>query len=160
MTFANDLERGTFGEQLFELYCNQQGVECKDTRSNPDYWTVDIDFIVDGVNYEVKTDYWFNTTGNLAVEHQVIYKDGRKCKGWLHTTKADYIVYAIPPKNDSNNQLKGTLWFIKTEELRYITSEHYNKIKICDDGYKQIENYLIKPNTYPYVFYEVEVWEF
>lgn len=57
MTFSNDLKRGKFGEQLFEFYCSKKGIVLKDTRSNPDYQIMDIDYIADGVNCEVKTDY-------------------------------------------------------------------------------------------------------
>lgn len=66
-------------------------------------------------------------------------------------------MYAIPPREQSNINNRGTLFIINIEDLRYITSEHYNRTKICDDSYKTTECFLVNPDSYNYLFEKIEV---
>lgn len=134
--FDTQLERGKVGEAIVKRYFEQQGVELRDTRDDEEFWKEDVDFIMaDGLKYEVKTDYRFADTGNLALEDSITNYHG-KHKSWLWTSKADYFCFVDP------NQ-KGKFVAIKAKDLRHlVTTESFRKVN-KDDGYKFITLYLL-----------------
>ena len=136
MAFLQDKRRGKVGERIVKGYFEAIGAEIRDLSEESEYQAQDVDLIAaDGITYEVKTDYRFADTGNLALEDSITNYHGRH-KSWLWTSKADYFCFVDP------NQ-KGKFVAIKAEDLRHlVTTESFRKVT-KDDGYKFITLYLL-----------------
>ena len=83
--FLNDLENERF-ELLFAEYL---GKPYELSVGYFPFW----DIVKDNVRYEVKRDYYYNTTKNILVEQYFNLEKG--LKGWIYHTKADYLVVFI-----------------------------------------------------------------
>lgn len=135
-TFATDLERGKVGEQLVRQTFESLGYELKDVSDDEAFWVEDVDYLtVDGIKYEVKTDYKLESTGNLALESEVYYKNYYEFKdSWLWTSKADYFIF-VNPHNQS------CFYSIAAQELRHLARNEKLESYEKDGGYK--ETFLI-----------------
>ncbi len=142
MSFKEDLNRGKIGEQLFLDYCNEEGIEVKDVSNDYMYFDSDIDFITaDGNTYEIKTDYRFSETGNLAIELGAYYpKHFDYRDGWIYSSNAKNFVFVCPySKLMISISRKNLMFLLRTEKLER---------KEKDDGYKQIEIALLPYREY------------
>lgn len=136
-SFRRDLERGSIGEELVRDTFAALGYELKDTTKEEAYFVEDVDYIsADGIKYEVKTDYRFSDTGNLALESNVYIKDSSYYKSWLWTSKADYFIFVNPKDTEQ-------FYSIAAEDLRHIARTENLKMVEKDDGYKIIELLLL-----------------
>ena len=150
-TFNTDLKRGKVGEQLVKDTFSALGYEIKDVSDDSAFWIEDVDYITaDGFKYEVKTDYRLESTGNLALESAIYYKRTMEEKlSWLWTSKADYFIFVNP--HDTS-----CFYSIPSADLRHmVKSEHFRKVK-KDDGYKNIELYLLPLGNYLDCFEVIE----
>lgn len=142
-TFQEDLERGKIGEELVRKTFAAQGYELKDVSNDSDFWIQDVDYLTaDGIKYEVKTDYKLQSTGNLALESEVYYKNYYELKdSWLWTSKADYFVFVNP--HDTS-----CFYSIAAQDLRHLARteklERYEK----DGGYKTTSIILLPLGKY------------
>lgn len=123
--FYEDLKRGKVGEDIF-LAIHRNKV-LLDMRGDCYYQDNDIDFIVNGHTYEVKTDYRVNRTGQVAVEIKHVYNESNHVyRGWLYTTKAEFISYVDP--------VDRVTYTIKTSDLKELAEResktywHYNDL--------------------------------
>lgn len=111
----------------------------------------DVDFIsADGNKYEIKTDYRFQDTGNLALEASVYYKNSWEEKhSWFWNSEADYFIFVNPynTKEFYSIKAKDLRHLIKTENIRRIEK---------DDGYKIITLYLFPLGQYIDCFEVIE----
>lgn len=136
MGFKQDKKRGKVGEAIVRNYFDLLGAEIRDTSEDEGFQAQDVDIIAaDGITYEIKTDYRFSETGNLALEDCVTNAFGT-FKSWLWTSKADYFCFVNP--NQPNRFVA-----ISAVDLRHIVEfEHLRKVT-KDDGYKLITLYLL-----------------
>lgn len=95
ITFLGEMKKGQLGEELFIDFLNRHNFNFEDLRYNIDFQELDIDFFVEDKYFEVKTDYKIRNTGNVVIELMNI-RDGFKCSGWFHKTKADNLVIIDP----------------------------------------------------------------
>lgn len=87
--FERQKEIGREGEEIVLEYLRERHL-VDDVRENKDFQKQDIDFIVDGVSLEIKTDNNISRTGNIYIE---TYRGG-----WYEKCKAEYLgVYS--PQN-------------------------------------------------------------
>lgn len=152
MAFMQDKQRGKVGERVVRDYFKAMGAEIKDLSEESEYQAQDVDLIAaDGITYEVKTDYMFCRTGNLALEDSVYsYARRQSFDSWLWTSKADYFCFVNP------NQPKRFVT-ISAEDLRHLVRfEGLRKVE-KDDGYKSITLYLLPFGEYRECF---EICEF
>lgn len=150
-TFEKDLKRGRFGEELVSRTFEALGYELKDVSDDSDFWIEDVDYLTaDGIKYEVKTDYRFHSTGNLALESAIIYKSYQEEKlSWLWTSKADYFCFV-----DAEDDTK--FYTISSKDLRHLVkTEHFRRV-LKDDGYKFIDLYLLPLLDYIECFNVIE----
>ena len=142
-TFKKDLERGKKGEALVRNTFRNLGYEVKDVSDDSDFWIEDVDLVcADGFKYEVKTDYKLQSTGNLALESEVYYKNYYELKdSWLWTSKADYFIFVNP--HDTSY-----FYSIAAQDLRHLARteklERYEK----DGGYKTTSLILLPLGKY------------
>ena len=150
MSFTDDKKRGKVGERVVKGYFEAVGADVTDLSEESEYQSQDVDLIAaDGLTYEVKTDYRFADTGNLALEDSITNAHGR-FKSWLWTSKADYFCFVDP---NQTNRFAA----IKAEDLRHLVQfEKFRKVT-KDDGYKFITLYLLPYWKYQECF---EVYEY
>lgn len=136
MGFIQDKRRGKVGERVVKGYFEAIGADIRDLSEESEYQAQDVDLIAaDGLTYEVKTDYRFSETGNLALEDSITNAHGR-FKSWLWTSKADFFCFVDP-----NQESKFVA--ISAEDLRHLVEfESFRKVT-KDDGYKFITLYLL-----------------
>ena len=136
MGFIQDKRRGKVGERIVKGYFEAIGADIRDLSEESEYQAQDVDLIAaDGLTYEVKTDYRFSETGNLALEDSITNAHG-KFKSWLWTSKADYFCFVDP-----NQESKFVA--ISAEDLRHLVEfESFRKVT-KDDEYKFITLYLL-----------------
>lgn len=136
MGFIQDKRRGKVGERVVKGYFEAIGADIRDLSEDSEYQAQDVDLIAaDGLTYEVKTDYRFSETGNLALEDSVTNAYGR-CKSWLWTSKADYFCFVDP--NQTNRFVA-----ISAEDLRHLVRTESFRRVTKDDEYKLITLYLL-----------------
>lgn len=85
--------KGILGEEFFRQLCELKGTKPIDLRQLPEYWTKDVDFIINNKHIEVKTDTW------CTIERPSIYYELTGNKGEEGSTarsQADYIYYIAP----------------------------------------------------------------
>lgn len=145
MTFKADIKRGSIGESLVMETFKSLGFEVKDTSKDELFFKDDVDFITaDGIKYEIKTDYRFTETGNLALESRIDSGFGKE-KSWLWRSDADFFVFVNP--HDTS-----CFYSIPTDDLRHLVrTENFRKV-IKDDGYKLIELILFPLGKYQCCF--------
>lgn len=145
MSFETDKARGKVGESIVKHYFTSLGVEVRDTSEIGEYQTDDIDVIsADGITYEIKTDYRFAETGNLALEDSIADAHGSR-KSWLWTSAAERFIF-VNPKQPNRFVAIGAedlRHLVRFEGLRHVTK---------DDGYKLIGLYLLPFDKYRDVF--------
>lgn len=146
MSFENDKQRGRVGERLVCRTFAALGYEMADTTEDSDFQEGDIDFVTaDGIAYEVKTDYRFADTGNLALESWTsTFGDS-----WLWTSKADYFAFVCPQHTER-------FVTISAADLRHIARTEGLKRAVVDDGYKQIEVLLLPYERYKECFEQID----
>lgn len=136
MGFIQDKRRGKVGERVVKGYFEAIGADIRDLSENPAYQSQDVDLIAaDGITYEIKTDYRFSETGNLALEDSVTNAFGT-FKSWLWTSQADYFCFVNPKQ-------PRRFVVIAAEDLRHIAKFEGLRRVTKDDGYKLITLYLL-----------------
>lgn len=147
MSFESDLERGRVGERLVIDTFKALGYEVRDTSKDSDYFADDVDLIAaDGIKYEVKTDYRFSSTGNLALEASVYYYASHERKdSWLYTSGADYFCFVNPRDLSRFVTIKASTLreLVEMETLRHFDLE---------GGYKSTRLYLLPYDKYKSLF--------
>ena len=135
---------GGIGEALFYSLVSHvfPEKEIEDVTKIKKWQKSGIDFIVDGVYYDVKFDIKANATGNLALETISKSKNGVVEKeGWVYTSKADCVVYVT---------LVGLDWafyfFTKPETLNLAKKYKDNKKSVYNYGYES-EVILVPKNS-------------
>ena len=112
--FLRDKAKGKYGEQIVYDYYNSIGCNIIDVSEDKEYQQQDIDFLIDGTGYEVKTQ-------NCLLENKICIEltanMERNYNGWFYTTAAQYLVFV--------DKVNSILYKIRTEDLR----EHYYKNK-------------------------------
>lgn len=90
---------GKQGERLFKEIMDARGYKVQDVSDNPDYWPLDIDFIITSPTtgqqrtFEVKWDTRINRTENLFLEIRNPRSKQWNGEGWWKHCQADYLVY-------------------------------------------------------------------
>lgn len=124
--FLRDKSKGKYGEQIVFDYYNSIGCNIIDVSEDKEYQQKDIDFLIDGIGYEVKTQ-------NCILENKICIElksnVEKNYNGWFYTTAAQYLVFV--------DKVNSILYKIPVEELR----EYY---------YKNIQNIKARQqrNTY------------
>lgn len=112
--FVFDKAKGKRGEQIVYDYYNSIGYNIIDVSGDKEYQQQDIDFLIDGIGYEVKTQ-------NCIYENKICIEltanVERNYNGWFYTTAAQYLVFV--------DKVNSVLYKIRTEDLR----EYYYKNK-------------------------------
>lgn len=107
---------GRQGELLFKNIMEERGYEVQDVSGNPEYWDLDIDFVITSATsgetktFEVKWDSRINTTGNLYLETANIHSKQWNREGWWQHCQADYLAYG--------DAAAETFYIIPMAELR------------------------------------------
>ena len=142
--FTRQLKKGKVGEELAYNYLIARGWEVEDVSNNEEYFSLDIDFLItrNGIStsIDVKTEAAMARTGNMFIEDEIIYKDGREAKGWLHYSKAEYI-WHVNPKN-------GVAFVYRLEDMKEYLRKAPRRWGTCRDGYKTVDGRLVKPEEY------------
>lgn len=87
------------GEMEFKLKAQKLGYTLEYVGDDPDFWTVDIDFIVnEETTVEVKWDSWIDKTGNLFIETANPRSQGGL--GWYKFCQADWLAYGNSQRNE------------------------------------------------------------
>lgn len=124
--FLRDKAKGKYGEQIVFDYYNSIGCNIIDVSEDKEYQQQDIDFLIDGIGYEIKTQ-------NCLLENKICIEITanveRNYNGWFYTTTAQYLIFV-----DKDN---GILYKIRTEDLR----EYYYKNKQNITTWKQDNRY-------------------
>lgn len=124
--FLRDKAKGKRGEQLVYDYYNNIGCNIIDVSEDREYQQQDIDFLIDGIGYEVKTQ-------NCIYENKICIEltanVERNYNGWFYTTAAEYLIFV--------DKVNGILYKIQTEDLR----EYYYKNKQNIQPRQQINTY-------------------
>lgn len=90
---------GKLGERLFKERMQNSGYSVEDVSNNPEYFPVDIDFLVTSPtsgatkSFEVKWDTLIHRTNNLYLEIENINSKQWNGEGWWKHIEADYLVY-------------------------------------------------------------------
>lgn len=112
--FLRDKAKGKCGEQIVYDYYNSIGCNIIDVSEDKEYQQQDIDFLIDGIGYEVKTQ-------NCLLENKICIEltanVERNYNGWFYTTAAQYLIFV--------DKVNNILYKICTEDLR----EYYYKNK-------------------------------
>lgn len=143
MAFVQDKQRGKVGERIVRGYFESIGADVRDASEDTAYQAQDVDIIAaDGITYEVKTDYMFCRTGNLALEDSVYsYAKRQSFDSWLWTSRADYFCFVNPNQTDR-------FVTIAASDLRHLVRfERLRRVE-KDDGYKSISLYLLPFGEY------------
>lgn len=150
MAFKEDKQRGKVGERIVKGYFEAVGADTRDLSEDSEYQVQDVDLVAaDGLTYEIKTDYRFADTGNLALEDSVTNAYGTR-KSWLWTSRADFFCFVDP---NQPNRFAA----ISAEDLRHLVEfENFRKVT-KDDGYKLISLYLLPYWKYQECF---EIYEY
>ena len=146
-TFYADLERGKMGEKLVKDTFIALGYEIEDKSKDEEFMIQDVDLIsADGIKYEVKTDYRFSSTGNLAIEDSVYsFRTQEQYQSWLWTSEADYFCFVNP---------KDTTKFvtIKADTLRHLVKTESLRTFEKEGGYKITRLFLLPYTKYKELF--------
>lgn len=124
--FLRDKAKGKCGEQIVFDYYNSIGCNIIDVSEDKEYQQQDIDFLIDGTGYEVKTQTCL-LENKICIE--LIANVERNYNGWFYTTAAQYLVFV--------DKVNSILYKIRTEDLR----EYYYKNKQNITTWKQDNRY-------------------
>lgn len=120
---------GKYGEQLFSQLMKEQGYEVEDVSGNPEYWPLDIDFVIKSPTsgltktFEVKFDGRINKTGNLYLELTNIHSKQWNGGGWFEHCEADYLAYG--------DAVSRTYYIIPLLELKKRVDQLPNRYAKC-----------------------------
>lgn len=97
------LEEGRIGEEVAYRWFIHKGRTVVDVRDDPHYRRHDVDFLVDGIGVEVKTDTRAHETGNLYLEFNALRRSTahywyfyQKQRDWLFCfNHDDLLAYAL-----------------------------------------------------------------
>ena len=136
--FNEDLVRGKKGQCYVRNLMRKRNHYIKDVSDN---YTIGFDFYVDDKKCQLKTDSIINTSGNLFLENYMDYSNGDSARGWLNTSKADYLFY-LDEKNYN-------LYIYKLDEIREYVKTNKNTIPVrsLNDGYKRIFGYCLNKDA-------------
>ncbi len=148
--FQKNLIRGRYGEELVIKTFSSLGYEIKDTSKDDSYFNQDVDLITaDGIKYEVKTDYRFGQTGNLALEDSVYYHSSQEEKNsWLWTSKADYFCFVSPADTKFVT--------IEAKVLRHLVRHETLRDTYLEGGYKSTHLILLPYRRYKSLFQVID----
>lgn len=134
------------GENAFAATMAANGYIVTDVSKNPDYFDIDVDFLVYNPNtrntrkFEVKTDFRINETQNLYLE---VYNNKSKGgKGWFRFCEADYIVYI-----DAIEEVAHIILF---DDLRTAFKKLGGRIAYCRVMGDDSSGYTIKLSLVPH----------
>ena len=119
-TFERDKEIGKCGEQIVYNYYRGLGCNVIDVTEDREYQLQDIDFLIDGIPIEVKTQTC-QMEEKICIE--LMSNVERNYNGWFYTTAAQYLIFV-----DRRNHI---LYKIATEDLRayyYKNKQHIHII--------------------------------
>ena len=112
--FLRDKAKGKRGEQIVYDHYNNIGCSVIDVSEDKEYQQQDVDFLIDDIGYEVKTQ---NCIQENKICIELTANVERNYNGWFYTTAAKYLVFV--------DKVNGILYKIHTEDLR----EYYYKNK-------------------------------
>ena len=102
---------GKKSEEVVHTYLKQNYENIVDVRDDVEYRKVGVDFIADGIKFEVKSNYMIGKTQTMLFELFRLYHDGANIRlGWSVTTEADIIAVHCPRTK--------TLHMIKIEDVK------------------------------------------
>ena len=90
--FKKSMIIGKQAEKYAEQYFIKNKWQYKDVRNNPDYWKIDIDYIVNNETYEVKRNFHNAIYGRAGWYFWIELKVGNNL-GWWYKTQADYFLF-------------------------------------------------------------------
>ena len=120
---------GKRGERIFRDRMRYQGFQVEDVRKDPEYWMIDIDFMITNPNtgntrgFEVKYDSKIHTTNNLYLELTNIHSKQWNGEGWWPHCEADFLVYG--------DQQVNKFYVIPLLELRERVKQLNPKVAQC-----------------------------
>lgn len=139
--FKKDNELGKIGENLVILYLEYHGYKPKDISDDYEFHTDLLLTRENGTTFyaEVKYDTRICKTGNMFLEHDINYSDGRREKGWIHKTHADYLFYVEADTYRCHVfNYKKLYSILEGKDFKLPT-------KTCNDGYKHMTGICIQP---------------
>ena len=145
MSWDKQYSLGEKGEQIVKQYLIAKGHDVIDITKDSRYYTSDIDFIVDRKTVELKTDTIIWRTNNLFIEDEKYFYDGGYYKqGWLHYTKAEYLLYF-----DINKRI---LYKYKMQDVKDYIQQNKKRIakKACNDDNKKVWGYCVNKDAIPH----------
>ena len=125
--FLRDKAKGKRGEQIVYDYYYGLGCNIIDVSEDKEYQQQDIDFLIDGIGYEVKTQ---NCIQGNKICIELTANVERNYNGWFYTTAAEYLIFV-----DKVNEI---LYKIRTEDLReyYYKNRQGIQTRKQDNAYK------------------------
>ena len=145
MLWQKQLSLGEKGEQMVKQYLIAKAHHVIDVTKDSNYFKSDIDFIVDSKTAELKTDTIIWKTNNLFIEDEIFYYNGEYYKqGWLHYTKAEYLLYF-----DINKRI---LYKYKMQDVKDYIQQNKKRIakKACNDKNKKVWGYCVNKDAIPH----------
>lgn len=112
----------------------------EDVSQNSDWFRKDVDILIDGVPYEIKTDTY--DTGFCFLE--TISNSRTGALGWLFASQAKYLVYAFPLKGDAyiadlkklrEYFLDNIYWYIENKQMRKVNTKGGNGYSYSSFGF-------------------------
>lgn len=107
--FIKDKYRGKWGEAQFASLLDKSGIQYEDVSENKEWQKVDVDFLINGIPYEVKTDFAIHNTRNIFIEVSKETKTGVH-PGWWQITKAKVIAWI--------DAINGIIYMIDVNKLK------------------------------------------
>ena len=118
--FQKDKAFGKKGENFVAEYYHKLGYEINDVSEDKQYQEQDIDFIIDGISVEVKTQ---NCLQEQKICVEIISNLELQREGWLKKTAAQYIIFV-----DTVNKIMYKIFTEKLREYYYTNISRINKI--------------------------------
>ena len=134
--FYDDLKRGKKGESYVKELMAGRNHKVEDVSMD---FAIGYDFLIDDKKCELKTDKVINRSGNLFLEDYMEYSKGGCAKGWLKTSKAEYLFYL--------DEQSYNLYIYLLDELRDYLKENWVPMRSVDDGYKRVYGYCLDKNA-------------
>jgi rhodanese-related sulfurtransferase len=140
--FFEDLSFGRLGEKKVIESMNAAGYIVIDVRDKEEYQKKDIDFIVNGKTFELKTDRKCASTGNMFLESRVFYNYTFEDKdGWFEYSEAEYLLYL--------DWYADVCYMYRMDDLRKVKDNYPQKC--CNkDSYKSVYGYCIPLDAVPH----------
>lgn len=145
--FAANKKIGDRGEEIILDYLSRYHI-VQDVSDNPDYFALGIDAFCDNRSIEIKTDSTMSRTGNMFVEYARCY-DNYGDKGWFETSQAEFLLYFNP--------ISEVIYCIEMDTLREYVKDNHCSVGVCDDKYKRVMGYLVKPETVAYQIIQLQI---